>query len=221
MRGGNRCQAHSRSGGELDVPHLNFPSPASASPLGRRGGLMQPILEALSENLSASPGGGSLPCGRSRLPSCPRPPSRRQVPACTWQPSHHSVLVFPTLASPLSQTKELRGMTPEPGRATHLERVGNQLRTKPSTARYRPQRGSGRQGQQRPAGVDPGSSSRPSTPRTPAPPITPSVVASFTSRALFKLLGTKPTEFWPQGSSVRPHPGWQSLSGLAPAHVFE
>ena len=66
--GGNCCQAHSRSVGEPDVPCLNFPCPASASALGRLGGLMQLILEALSANLSTSPGGSSLPCTPQQTP---------------------------------------------------------------------------------------------------------------------------------------------------------
>lgn len=113
-------------------------------------------------------------------------------------------------------------MTPEAGRATHLERVGESARG-PSLALPGTVHSAGAGGR---ASKDHqvwtlAPRPEPSNPRTPAPPITPSEVASFVSRGLFKLLGTTPTEFWPQGSSVRPHPGWLSSSGLAPAHVAE
>lgn len=185
---------------------------------------MQPILEALVCESQSQPGRRLSALWTEQAPfltpAPPAPPSRRQVPARTWQPSHHSLLAFPTLASPLSHTKELRGVTPEAGRATHLELVGDQLGgpawccPAPSTVWER------EAGPAKPTRCGPGSSARAQHPQAPRPPITPLRSQASSLSGSFYAPGHE-AHTVPAAGLFRPSTPWLlSSSGLAPAHTW-
>ena len=111
-------------------------------------------------------------------------------------------------------------MTPEAGRATHLERVGDQLGGPAWCCPARSTAWEREAGPAKPTRCGPGSSSRAQHPQAPRLPDHPSEVAGFISLGVFFAPGHEAHRV-PAAGLSRPSTPWLlGSSGLAPAHTW-